>query len=48
MPTKAKKDSSASASASVIFGRPSIKYTVEDAVKLVRVSFLVAAAKLTL
>ena len=47
MPKKAKKNSSASATASVVIGRPSTQCTVEDAVELVGVMFLEAAAKLT-
>ena len=47
MPKKAKKNNTASATTSVVIGRPSTQCTVEDAFKLVRVVFLEAAAKLT-
>ena len=48
MSSKGKKDRTGPASASVSFGRPSTKCTVEDAVKLVRILFLVAALKFPL
>ncbi len=46
MTSNRKKDSSASVTPSVLVGRPPAKYTVEDVVKLVRVSFLAASAKI--
>ena len=46
MTSNRKKDSSASVTPSVLVGRPPAKYTMEDVVKLVRVSFLAASAKI--
>ena len=46
MTSNRKKDSSASVTPSVLVGRPPAKYTVKDVVKLVRVSFLAASAKI--
>ena len=41
-----KEHSRASVTQSVVAGRRPIEYTVEDVVKLVRISFLVATAKI--
>jgi hypothetical protein len=48
MSTKRKKGQTASAVAKVNNGRPTIQYTVEDVVKLVRFSFRPAPDKLPL
>ena len=48
MSRKGKEDPRAPASASVSFGRPTLQYNVEDAVKLVSTLFPAAAVKLTL
>ena len=46
MSNNRKQDSSNSVTPSGVLGRPPTQYTVEDVVKLVRISFLAATAKI--
>jgi hypothetical protein len=45
MSKNVKKEITALATASIIIGRPSTRYTIEDAVKLVSPLYLASAAK---
>jgi hypothetical protein len=47
MSRKVKKESTAPATAPTIIGKPSMRYTIEDGVKLVSTLFLAVAAKST-